>query len=241
MSKLYGIATVVFALLALVAFVKRNTFSDSMVFGPEIHDDPLQFVVADPVMTIHYADVLYQVEPLFDYQIYGLVVSYRHHSGERMLHKLWNDHLNMADLCIVWGSNATDLALNQFDFWNGQFTCNIRTRDTVAWQSFVMRQLSNNHLLSADDVIRDKIGDVRIGDVVRIRGKLASYSANGQTIRGTSITRDDTGNGACETVFVEDFQIVSRMRSLWRTLLWPSLFLLVISMVAYFNAPVHRH
>ena len=29
-----------------------------------------------------------------------------------MLHRLWNDHLNVADLCVIWGNNARELELN---------------------------------------------------------------------------------------------------------------------------------
>ena len=28
-----------------------------------------------------------------------------------MLHRLWNDHLNVADLCVIWGNNARELEL----------------------------------------------------------------------------------------------------------------------------------
>ena len=35
-------------------------------------------------------------------------------------------------------------------------------------------------------------------------------------VRGTSTTRDDTGNGACETIYVTGFEIIGRANAGWR-------------------------
>ena len=69
------------------------------------------------------------------------------------MHRLADDHLNMLDVCVVWGSNTSSAQLGKPDFWNGVFTCNVKTRDQAAWESFDMYQLSNNHLISDDDFI----------------------------------------------------------------------------------------
>lgn len=52
-----------------------------------------------------------------------------------MLHGRWNDHLNVAGFCVVWGHN-TGIDLQAFDFCSGQFTCFFRTDDPTAWRSF---------------------------------------------------------------------------------------------------------
>lgn len=151
-------------------------------------------------------------------------MSYQHHNGERMLHRRWNDHLNAADVCVVWGANATSLDLNIFDFWNGQFTCFFRTRDEQAWRRFDPSGLANNHLITEDPYIRDLIDQVEIGDQIRIRGWLANYRQGDGSVRGTSTSREDTGNGACETIYVREFQILAQMDNLWRTIFDCSLF-----------------
>ena len=62
-----------------------------------------------------------------------------------------------------------------------------------------------------------RILKVRPGDQIYFKGYLVNYSqpAN-QFFRGTSTVRDDTGNGACETVFVTDFKILKRANPVWR-------------------------
>ena len=86
--------------------------------------------------------------------------------------------------------------------------------------------MSNNHLISPDDVIRRQVAGVKVGDQVHVRGWLASYGTGGNR-RGTSTTREDTGDGACETIFVNDFEIVAPAFGAWRVSLYVSLALVV--------------
>jgi hypothetical protein len=72
---------------------------------------------------------------------------------------------------------------------------------------------------------------------VRFRGYLASYSNERGGKRGTSTTRTDTGDGACETVYVEYFRIVEPATSLWRISMWSSLALLLVGLVIHFRRP----
>jgi hypothetical protein len=196
---------------------QRDDLVPDMAILPELGIAPVQDPAHTEAFEVQLNDVVYQVEPQYDYDLHGLVVSYRHHDGDRMLHRRWNDHLNVADLCVVWGANAAQLDLNEFEFRNGQFTCFFKTRDQAAWRAFEKAGLSNNHLLTEDPYLRHMIERVRIGDQIRIRGWLASYGNEYGFSRGTSTTRTDTGNGACETIYVRDFAILASMENGWRT------------------------
>lgn len=207
---------------------QRDDFVPELGILPELRDEPVQSPVANEAFPVRLNGVDYRVEPEYDYELHGLVVSYQHHDGDRMLHRLWNDHLNVADLCVVWGENATGLDLNAFEFWNGQFTCFVRTRDQATWRAFDQTGLSNNHLLTEDPYLRDLIERVRIGDQIRLRGWLASYGNEHGFKRGTSTTRTDRGNGACETIYVRDFEILASMNNGWRTVFDGSVFLSII-------------
>lgn len=223
--------------LLIVSFWNRNDFPDSMQFSSDIHQEPIQTPVEQAPFDVSINQRTYQIEPLFEYELYGMVVSYQHHDGDSMLHAAWNDHLNMLDLCVVWDQSATTPYLSELDFWNGQFTCFVNTRDQAAWDSFNMDQLSNNHLISVDPYIRKQVKKVRIGDQVRVRGWLSRYQYPGGGVRGTSTTRTDSGNGACETIYVNDFQIVSSMKNYWRPLIWVALGVFIYTLVTYFRSP----
>jgi hypothetical protein len=100
-----------------------------------------------------------------------------------------------------------------------------------------MEQLSNNHLISDDENIRGMVKDIRIGDQIRVRGYLASYSSEQGGKRGTSTTRTDTGDGACETLFVEQFDIIGPATSIWRISMWVSLLVLALGLFVHFKRP----
>ena len=72
------------------------------------------------------------------------------------------------------------------------------------------------------------------GDQIRFRGMLASYShSGGKFRRGTSTSRTDTGNGACETVFVTDFEIVKKANSRWRKLFTVSSIGAILTLIGF--------
>jgi hypothetical protein len=226
------------ALALLVAFWNRNDLPGTIDFHPRLKDEPRQREHHQPPLVVPYAGVDYRVEPLYDYELYGLVVSYRQHDGEDSMHRWSNDHLNVADVCVVWSDTAFSPTLGVLDFWNGVFTCNVKTRDSVAWSNFKMNQLSNNHLISADSFIRDRVSEIHVGDQVRIKGSLARYGAVGNGgLRGTSTTRDDSGDGACETILVDEFEIVVPGFSPWRVAMWASLATLIATLIVHFARP----
>ena len=165
---------------------------------------------------VHFDGSDYRVRPEYAYELEGLVVSFRHHDGKSRMHRLADDHLNMLDVCVVWGDNANRLDLAKFDFDSGEFTCFYRTRDEAAWRAFRPDEISNNHLLSDDPGVRAQIENVEVGDQVKVRGYLVRYSNAQGFNRGTSTVRTDTGNGACETIFVERFAVTRAASSPWR-------------------------
>ena len=221
----------------LVSFWNRNDLPRNVDFLPAVHDEPRQTATRTRPFEASFNGVDYLVEPEYAYDLAGMVVSYRHHDDNSRMHFLANDHLNMLDVCVVWGDNAIGEHLHKINFWNGIFTCNVRTRDDEAWQAFRMEQLSNNHLISDADDIRDKVKRIRVGDQIRVRGYLSSYSSENGGKRGTSTTRTDTGDGACETVFVEQFDIIAAATSYWRISMWVSLVVLVLGVIVHFRRP----
>ena len=224
LKRLNAIVFYLCSALLLISCWHRNDFPVNMPVASDLAEMPAQKAVKEPPFQISQRGVRYKVSPQFSYDLKGLVVSYEHHDGNYSVHRLWNDHLNVADICVLWGDNVLGSDLNKFRFWNGEFTCNFTTGDQQAWEQFRPNRMSNNHLLAVDSLVRDTIKKVRIGDQVHIRGWLANYSNDRGFSRGTSITREDEGNGACETIYVQDMKILRSMGSGWRTLMNFSLF-----------------
>ncbi len=165
------------------------------------------------------------------------VLVLRHHDGNSRMHALAGDHLNMLDVCVVWGGNTSSEYLYDFDFWNGIFTCNYTTASNAAWKAFDQTAVSNNHLLSEEPSIRRRLRGLRVGDQISARGWLASYVSGTGSRRGTSTTRLDTGDGACETLYVESFEILQPATNPWRLALWTALAVLVFAVFRHFMLP----
>jgi len=228
-------------LLLLISFWKRNDLPGNLKLSPAVAGEPEQLRTNDKPFEVTFNGVNYRVEPQYDYDLHGLIVSYRHHDGDSRMHRRANDHLNMLDVCVVWGDNAAGDHIRKLNFWNGIFTCNVETRDLDAWNQFRMNQLSNNHLLSDDDYVREQVMGIRVGDQIRVQGWLASYSNETGSKRGTSTTREDTGDGACETIFIDRFEIVQPARSYWRWSMYASLAMLLVFLFRYFRSPYRPH
>jgi hypothetical protein len=64
------------------------------------------------------------------------------------------------------------------------------------------------HMIPADAGVRGALKRVRKGQLVHIEGFLVDASRAGGWRWNTSLTRGDTGAGACELVYVESLEIV---------------------------------
>ena len=235
MNKYFMIAC---AVLVIAGFWQRNDLIPTTEFHSGLSTPPRQARVDAQPLHTQYEGVDYIVQPGYAYELYGLVVSSRYHNGNSPIHRLSNDHLNMMDLCVVWSETAFSPALRFIQFWSGQFTCNWRWSSQELANVIRPNQISNNHLLSVDPDMRDAVKKVRIGDQIRLQGFLAEYTNQFGNTRGTSITREDRGNGACETVWVQEFEILQRANNPWRKLMWGALLGLALSLVIYYRAPL---
>ncbi len=227
--------------LLLLALWNEDSLPPAHLLRPELLDDPRQVAVDRSAFTARAGGVDYSVQPLHRYDLHGLVVS-RHDSDTwwDYIHKEWNDNLNVADLCVVFGENARSGAYRDISFSSGQFVCNLQTSSREAYAAFDRAAISNNHLLTTDDAIAKRIRKARVGDQIHFSGFLAEYSHNvGPGFRrGTSTVRTDSGNGACETVFLESFEIVAPGGGPWPMLVKIAIGMMIGGLLLWFAAPV---
>lgn len=228
-------------LLLLGALWMKNELPEPQALQAELLEEPAQTTVSRQPIAVTVGGIDYSVQPLHKYDLYGMVVSIHDaNTWWDYLHKEWNDKLNVTDLCVVWGENVRSGAYQEISFSSGQFTCNYKTSSDEAWAAFDTSAISNNHLLAADPALAGKMRDIRIGDQIHLRGYLAEYSHNHGFAfkRGTSTVRTDSGNGACETVYVEDFEVLRRGGGPWHSLQWTGVALLILGLLAWFLLPM---
>jgi hypothetical protein len=232
---LYGSAT-----LLLVAWWQRDSLPPLERLDPALQSDPRQAPTATASFKTTVGGVEYTVRPLYTYDLYGLVVS--KHDADTWwdwIHKAWNDKLNVTDLCVIWGANARNGNYRNLDYSSGEFVCNVSTSSNDVWRAFDMTALSNNHLLADDPTIQRTLKSMRVGDQVHFRGYLAEYAHDQgfHFFRGTSTTRTDQGNGACETVYATDAEILLAGNRGWRMAFWAAAGAFIIGTIAWLAAP----
>lgn len=202
--------------VSLVAAAILHFFKDELppasFYDLENLGEPIQEPTSTEEFLTQVEDEKYLIIPKFDYELDGVIVSYNN-AGDftDYFHSVWNDHINLRDLCVIWGDNVETGVYLETDFHNDSWTCWVQWPSREVYKRFDMKQLSNNHVLIDNAEIEKKLMRAGPGDHIRLKGVLAEYR-NPRTgfRRSTSITRTDTGNGACETIYVTDFEIVKK-------------------------------
>lgn len=238
LSKTIFVLLLISASALFYAYFAKNKLPDKGEVVEYLQEEPVQGSGESfDAINIDKGNVEYNIEPKHSYQLWGLVVAVN--DNEKWYSRFKDmDPLNTKDICVLWGDNAEGEIYNNYSFKSIEYVCQYQSRE-VQDQSNILdgRQLSNNHLLPADDEIYDIIRQAKVGDQIYLEGYLSDYSImeNGQKTvsRGTSTTRIDTGNGACETVYVTDFQILKTGNEMAVQIYRIALYATIVLAVAY--------
>ncbi|KKR30132.1 MAG: hypothetical protein UT61_C0012G0002 [Candidatus Woesebacteria bacterium GW2011_GWA1_39_8] len=205
-------------LLSLLVFVSLTLYKfpypePSQVVDSIKVNDPKQEKITQAQVNLYAGELSYEIQPKYSYDLWGLVVS-QHDSGSFLdiYHK--KDPANTHDICVVWGKNIDNESYKKVKFSSGDFVCYYKWRAGEN-PGISGLYLANNHLVPANPELAKIISQTNIGDQIHLKGFLSEYKIYDKTgylklSRGTSIARDDTGNGACETIYVTDYEIVRK-------------------------------
>lgn len=239
MTKIIKIILLLSILFFAVSFFQKDKLPDSNDILEELYQDPIQIETSEPPFEIKKEEITYTITPLYSYEIYGMITTYnRSTSWFDYYHEKWKDFLNVKDLCVIWGDNIRTEVYKSMKFKSGSFTCYAKFKSNTTqdiWSKFRNDNLSNNHLLTDNEEINEMIMKAEKGDQVYIKGYLVSYShSNGSFYRGSSISRTDKGDKACETIYVTDFKILKKANSLWHSVYSFFGYLIIICLVLLF-------
>ena len=167
-----------------------------------------------------YDDIEYVAQPLYDYQVNGVVVS---HSDISSLFDNYRvgKNIHIKDLCITWGDNLKNTAFRKMKFWNRAWSCLYDFGEYKKYsQNFNGNNLSNNHLVADRPYVLKKIDRVKVGDQVSISGYLINYFPKGASEKSnnTSVSRSDSGDDAREIIYVDNLSIIEPGKQTWSTL-----------------------
>ena len=243
MHRLVNAAMIVSLLVAVAAWWMKDSLPPPDTLQEELFDEPRQIPVRKPAVDASVNGVDYRIQPRYSYDLRALVVSL-HHSDSwwDYAHKEWNDHLNLMDLCVVWGESARNGAYRRISFSNNQWECHWSTSSQEAWAAFKETEVSNNHMVTIDPQVAKTLTKIRIGDQIRVSGYLVNYTTfrDGAPAgtRVSSEVRTDSGDGACEVLYVESLDVIGTANRNWRLALKIALGTLLASVLAWMFMPV---
>jgi len=215
------VALLVSMALFLTALYMKNRLPDTGDILPALYQMPRQSPARALSFDTRQGGRSYHITPLFDYELWGLVVSYYDTTGWwDVTHRfLWRDFINIKDICVLYGFNVRTDAYKDMGFKSGSYTCFAKLKTERARMQFMGQCLSNNHLLADKRRIKKAVMRAKPGDQIYLKGYLAGYGFTGSPpSRLTSTTRNDTGDGACETVYLTEFKILKTGNIFWRHL-----------------------
>ena len=112
------------------------------------------------------------------------------------------------DLALGWGAMSDSAVLSQIDI--SQSARWYRTRydlpPPIADQQIIFNS-SNMHMIPAGKAIERSLKKLREGDIVLIKGYLVDVDHDSGWYWRSSMSRLDTGDGACELVYVESLSV----------------------------------
>ncbi|OYZ11265.1 MAG: hypothetical protein B7X95_07805 [Methylophilaceae bacterium 17-44-8] len=139
----------------------------------------------------------YTITPLAQFALKARVLAREDYRFDR------GASLAPVDLALGWGAMSDSQVLsqmkisqsNRFYFWHV---------DTFPIPRQVIETHSANmHMIPADDQVEAQLKQVRVGQMINIEGYLVQANATDGFYWKSSLTRNDTGAGACELVFVK--------------------------------------
>jgi len=118
------------------------------------------------------------------------------------------DSLAPIDVAFGWGRMSDEAVLARLDvsqsgrfyFWRYAGSPPIPHREIEV-------SSANMHLIPATKAIEKRLGRLRPGNVVTLKGYLVEVSGKDGFVWRSSLTREDTGSGACELIWVEELEV----------------------------------
>ncbi len=144
----------------------------------------------------------WKLRAVADYELRGRVLgTKRYHSGA-------SADLVPVDVAIGWGPMSDTRMLDALTFSMGNrfFFYEWENRPPLSDEE-ILRNVSNNHVIAANDQVRNTIANLRPGHLIYFRGYLVDATKPGEGSWVTSRRRDDRGNGACEIFYVETARV----------------------------------
>jgi hypothetical protein len=116
------------------------------------------------------------------------------------------------DVAVGWKRMSDQAVLDQFSISMGnRFFFYEWSSQPAIPQEEIKVSAANNHVIAANSEVRGVIRGLRVGQILKMDGYLVNALSTEGGPWKSSLTREDTGNGACELFYVESAKAVNSL------------------------------
>ncbi len=195
----------IFLIIIIILMFARVLIMDHTVYQGEI-GVPLQSDLSDQKEIRHIGkegEVI--LLPKAEYTLKGVVKSVKKYSD-------YSSQISEYDLTFAWGDLNND-EIDEFIKYSqsGRWYYYRYESGTPVSGDYIAKHSANVHIIHKNKEVLEQIKRIDPGDFVMLKGYLVDVNFNkndNDPLWRTSTTRDDTGNGACEILYVEEVEIV---------------------------------
>jgi hypothetical protein len=139
----------------------------------------------------------YRIAPLTTFDIRARVISAARYRFGR------EADLAPVDLVLGWGALSDSNVLKQISFSQSGRAYTWWTKTWPVPRDKIESHSANMHMIPANREIEKQLKSVRPGNMVHLKGLLVEVTSKEGWRWKSSLTRTDTGGGACELIWVE--------------------------------------
>ncbi|MDQ2948586.1 MAG: hypothetical protein M3Y27_22050 [Acidobacteriota bacterium] len=123
----------------------------------------------------------------------------------------WGDDAKLIpeDLALGWGRMSDSAVLANIDISQSDRFYYWHVKEFPIPRREIETSSANMHMIPADEGVKHQLEQVRQGQIIHLEGFLVDASRADGWHWNTSMTREDTGAGACELIYVESLDIVA--------------------------------
>lgn len=201
LTKKIKITNYIYITILFIVFMIFQTSNIILNFTKKTEQYDIKQIIPEPIQkestgstTIENDGKKYTINFVAEYTLIGRVVTTQPYFNNSTYSKLIP-----LDVGILWGKTALKKNYQKVTY----FSLGTRQLMTLCTNDSYCKnnEISNNHLLPKDKQIKKEMFLIKEGDYIKIEGYLINIVGDDYS-QGSSTTRNDTGNGACETIYV---------------------------------------
>ena len=144
----------------------------------------------------------YNITPLQSFYIEARVLSTEHYTFGRAA------DLAPVDLVLGWGPMSDEAVLSKIDITQSNRFYYWHVDAFPIPREQIETNSANMHMIPADSAIEKVLKSIRPGQLVKLKGYLVEVKTADGWHWKSSLSRTDTGNGACELVYVKTLAVL---------------------------------